>query len=90
MKESRERLDLADQQERLDVLRGKLDPTCKCKLITKEGYENMLAIKANTPLEAGKTFSFPSGSVINSFALQQGLNQTASNQSSKVTNIQWE
>ena len=82
VKESREQLDLADQQERLDVLRGKLDPTCKYKLITKEEYENLIAIKASTPLEAGKTFSFPSGSAINSFALQQGLNQTASNQSS--------
>ena len=55
VKES-EQLDLADQQERLDVLRGKLDPTCKYKLITKEEYENLIAIKASTLLEAGKTF----------------------------------
>ena len=59
-------------EERLNVLRDELHPTTKYKLITKEEYENLIAIKASTPLEAGKTCSFPSGSAINSFALQQG------------------
>ena len=58
MRESWEQLDLADQQERLDILIGKLDPTCKYKLITKEDYENLIAIKA---IEAGKTFLFHQG-----------------------------
>lgn len=58
MKESE---DLSDQQERLDTLKDKLDPTCKYKVVTKEGYELMCL------------YSFPSGSTIGIFALQHSL-----------------
>ena len=72
-------------QEKLKTLESKLDLTSKFKLITKDEYDDLMALKASTPaVDAGRGFSFSPVSPITGRS-QQGLNQTANFQNFSST-----
>lgn len=82
--QKKEETDKDQEEEKLKTLMGKINP--KYKIISKEEYDSLVALKASTPLTGvGKTFAFPTSSPIG--RLQSALNPSVNNVSTLQSNF---